>query len=330
MTMPPSLPSDLDELADGDNASDYERIWSLLQKSDDERAASFDVDEEWDRLADRLDLSSAAETETRRAPDRPPTAQHAKRRWTHPLTATLLVLMLVGIGGWWWSQPVTVTTTPGEKTTVGLPDGSTVELNGATTLTYPRRLSSILGDAPPRRVTLNGEAFFSIVARNRPFRVHTANAQIEVLGTTFNVRTQPGRQTSETTVTVQTGRVQVTGTDASSGTGAVVLDAPGEMSHVRGRNAPVAPRPIDLKYVQAWRQGGFAMAKASLPDVLRELERRFGSSLTLSVPPAATDTMTLHYARDARLTNVLRDICLIQDLSYRKTSRGYELVRDSK
>ncbi|HKL87362.1 MAG TPA: DUF4974 domain-containing protein, partial [Salinibacter sp.] len=81
------------------------------------------------------------------------------------------------------------------------------------------------------------------------------------------------------------------------------------------------------KYVQAWRQGGFVAIGAPLPAILRELERRFGTSLRLGVPPSKTDTMTLHYARDARLEDVLRDICLIQNLTFHETSQGYELVR---
>jgi transmembrane sensor len=333
----PPLPSDFDGLTDGDDAAEYERIWALLRTTDDERGASFDVDDEWDRLADRLDLDStpaASDPQKRRAPDREAhssAAHRVPRRWMQTLAAAVLVIALVGAGAWWWSQPVSVTTPPGQQTTVSLPDGSSVELNGATTLTYARGFSSLLGTASSaRRVTLDGEAFFSVVSADRPFRVHTANARVEVLGTSFNVRTRAEQSTPATAVAVLSGRVQVTGTDESVGTAAVTLDETGEMSRVVGTNAPSPPQSIDLKYVQAWRQGGFAMTGASLPAILRELERRFGTSLRLTAPVAKTDTMTLHYARNARLEDVLRDICLIQNLSYRQTSRGYELVEDAQ
>jgi transmembrane sensor len=98
---------------------------------------------------------------------------------------------------------------------------------------------------------------------------------------------------------------------------------------VTGADAPpTPPQTTDLKYVQAWRTGGFGLVEASVPAILRELERRFGTSLRLGVPAAETETMTLHYARDARLEDVLRDICIVQGLTYRETSQGYELVRD--
>jgi transmembrane sensor len=106
----------------------------------------------------------------------------------------------------------------------------------------------------------------------------------------------------------------------------VVLDESGQQSRVRGRVAPTAPEPVALKYVGAYRQGGFAVFDAGLPTILQALERRFGVSLALRVPAAETEAMSLHYARDASLEAILRDICLTQRLSYRETSQGYELV----
>jgi Fe2+-dicitrate sensor, membrane component len=339
----PSLPSQFDDLADDDGEEqDYARIWRLLQRTGEERAASFDVDEEWDQLADRLDLDGAADTEAgsareasapvaRRADDREPRSPNASstaRRWTQVLTIAALALCIVGGAVLWGSQPASVTTTAGERTTVTLPDGSTAELNGATTITYPRGFSSlpVIG-ADARAVRLDGEAFFSVVDGDRPFRVTTPNARVEVLGTEFNVRARTPDDTPETRVTVAAGQVRVAGT--ASDAASVVLGEPGQASRVTGRNAtPTGPHITDLKYVQAWRDGGFGLAGASLPTILRELEHRFGTSLRLGVPAAGTDTMTLHYARDARLEDVLRDICIVQNLTYRETSQGYELVRE--
>ncbi len=342
----PSLPSDFDELADsGEEEQDYERIWTLLQRLDEKRAASYDVDDEWEQLADRLDLNgaatqtsdsdaSASPAQQRRASDRDPRASEASaparlQRWKQVMTVAALVLCVVGVGLLWWSQPATVSTAGGERTVVTLPDGSTAELNGTTTLEYPRGFSSLpFVEASVRRVQLEGEAFFSVVEGERPFRVETPNARVEVLGTAFNVQSRETDGTPATSVAVESGRVQVTpqspsGSEAES----VLLDESGETSRVVGTNAPTPPKTIALKYVQAWRDGGFAMSDASVPTILRELEYRFGTSLRLGVPVAETDTMSLYHAQDAQLEDVLRDICLIQDLTYRETSQGYELVQ---
>jgi transmembrane sensor len=333
---PPSRSPDFDDVVDDDEETQvFDRIWALFRRVDEAEKSAYDVDDAWARLADRLDLEGEeggrASSGEQRAPDRPsrPAPGGRFRRRT---SALVLAVVLVGIigAGVWWSQPVSVHTTPGEQTVVSLPDGSTAELNGGTTLSYSRGFTSVpwVGSVD-RRVQFDGEAFFSVVEGERPFRVETTNARVKVLGTAFHVRARPAGQQSETRVVVASGRVQFA--SAADTAGSVVLEGEGASSAVRGSStSPSAPHSVDLKYVEAWRTGGFALSRASLPTILRELERQFGMSLDLRVPAAETDTMTLHYARDAELEAVLRDICLIQNLSYRETSQGYELVRDEE
>lgn len=333
----PPLPDGL-RPPDDEATRDYERIWAALHRTDDAQAPSYDVDEAWDQLSDRLDLdpdaAAEAPTPARQSDDRSPRTPDrslaARLRWPALATA-VLVLCAVGLGAWWWSQPVSVTTAAGEQTTVALPDGSTVALNGATTLSYARGFQAVpLLGSTRRRVRLDGEAFFSVVERDRPFWVETPNAQVEVLGTGFTVRTRTDDGLT-TTVALESGRVRFgshSGSNREQG-GSVILSEAGQTSRVVGTGAPSTPETIQLKYVQAWRKGGFAIADASLPTVLRELERRFGTTIQLRAPVADTEPMTLHYSpENAQLEPVLRDICVIQGLTYRETSRGYELIRD--
>lgn len=337
----PDLPPDVRSLASNDEDERVlERIWRALDPPERERP-SYDVDARWDELSRRLDLDDADTAESshtdRRSPDRKARAPSREAnagtpRWTHSLAVALVVLALVGAGVWWGTQPVTVSTVAGERTTVTLPDGSTAELNGQSSLSYPRGFTRIpvLGETV-RRVSLEGEAYFSVVEQDPPFRVETTNATVEVLGTQFNVRARNDDGTPDTQVTLASGRLQVAPLAELEGAsrGGVVLDDRGASTRVTGSDAsPMAPTPADLKYVHAWREGGFAMSEARLPAVLRELEYRFGTPLQLGVPPSETETMTLHYAADVTLKDVLRDICLIQNLSFRKTSQGYELVRE--
>jgi transmembrane sensor len=332
----PPLPDDL-RPPDDEAARDYERIWAALHRTDDAQAPSYDVDEAWDQLSDRLDLDPDKAEEprapSRQADDRSPRApdRSAATRVRRPaLAMAVLALCAVGLGVWWWSQPVSVTTAAGERTTVTLPDGSTVELNGATTLSYARGFRTIPLLGPTRRrVRLDGEAFFSVVESDRAFRVETPNAQVEVLGTKFTVQARAD-DAPTTTVALESGRVRLRSQSSANREqqGSVVLSEAGQTSRVVANSAPSPPEMIQLKYVQAWREGGFAIADAPLPTVLRELERRFGTTLQLRASPTEMEKMTLHYAENAQLENVLRDICVIQGLTYRETSRGYELIRD--
>jgi transmembrane sensor len=81
----------------------------------------------------------------------------------------------------------------GERKKITLTDGSVVLLNAKSTLV----LNTDFNDKN-REVHLVGEAFFDIAHnKNKPFKVHTADFDINVLGTIFNVKAYPEEATSE-------------------------------------------------------------------------------------------------------------------------------------
>ncbi|MEO7768642.1 MAG: FecR family protein [Ferruginibacter sp.] len=87
-----------------------------------------------------------------------------------------------------------VTTRPGSKSKVKLPDGTQVWLNADSKISYK---NNFLGEI--REITLSGEAFFDVVKdKSRPFIIHTNSIDIKVLGTAFNVRSYPNEKTTET------------------------------------------------------------------------------------------------------------------------------------
>lgn len=91
-----------------------------------------------------------------------------------------------------------------EKTSLTLSDGTKVILNAGSKLSYPEKFN---GDI--REVTLSGEAFFDVTKDpGHPFIIHTGKMDIKVLGTSFNVKSYPDDQFSETTLIE--GRVEVT------------------------------------------------------------------------------------------------------------------------
>lgn len=96
-----------------------------------------------------------------------------------------------------------ISTKHGSRSTVTLPDGSTVYLNVGSKLTYD------YGQENSRQVVLEGEAFFDVLKdEQRPFIIHTKKMDITVLGTTFNVRAYEEDKTVETSL-IQ-GKVEVT------------------------------------------------------------------------------------------------------------------------
>jgi transmembrane sensor len=82
------------------------------------------------------------------------------------------------------------------RKTIVLPDGSVVTLRSNSHIT----LASDFNGAS-RELALSGEAFFDVAHNEqRPFIVHTAEVNIEVLGTVFNVSAYPGNAQTETSL----------------------------------------------------------------------------------------------------------------------------------
>lgn len=240
------------------------------------------------------------------------------RSWHRVGLAAVAVFLVMGVGLSLWLQPTTVTVPYGAQATVDLPDGSTVELGGGSSLRY----RPFLGRSE-RRVELKGEAFFSVEKGRRPFIVVTFNAAITVKGTTFNVRAWPDDPVRETAVALASGRVEVT---ARARPDDPVVLAPGEATTVAAdTTAPRRPAPVVLERALAWRSGGLAFVDQPLSSVFATLERRYGLQIRLA--PGVDDTRyTYLNPRPASAGAVLADICTALDLRYRRTADGFEVL----
>lgn len=97
-----------------------------------------------------------------------------------------------------------VSTQPGSKSKLELPDGSQVWLNANSKLTY----SNAAFGTKNREVILSGEAFFDVVKNDIPFIIHTRSVNITVKGTAFNVKAYPKEETVETSLV--RGLVEIT------------------------------------------------------------------------------------------------------------------------
>lgn len=90
----------------------------------------------------------------------------------------------------------TVSTKAGSKSKIQLPDGTEVWLNAESRIEYNESFN-----LRTREVKLTGEAFFDVVKnKEKPFIIHTAQMDVRVTGTAFNVRSYPDESTTETSL----------------------------------------------------------------------------------------------------------------------------------
>ena len=165
------------------------------------------------------------------------------------------------------AEQVTVATLPGQRTTVELPDGSRATLAPSTELRY-----SISPTRGQRDASLAGEAYFEVRHDEaRPFRVRTASAVVEDVGTAFSVSEYTAD--ARTRVAVRSGAVAVSAkgaTDAPAtrlGAGqAVEMDSSGAVVQLTG----------DTTSYWAWTTGRLVFHAVPLPEVLTRLSRWYG------------------------------------------------------
>lgn len=188
----------------------FDRMWT----NDTKAVTDQDLNEAYMRhlLRYRADFLHSGEDQT----VWPESVAHSllHNKWFYSL-AGLLVIVVAGLYFNFFrkekaaaiSSPAmnSVITRYGNKSRVGLPDGSMVWLNAGSRLDY------IVSDftRKKREVFLSGEAYFEIVhdAAN-PFFVRSGKMQIKVLGTSFNVKAYPEENNIETSLI--NGSVEIT------------------------------------------------------------------------------------------------------------------------
>jgi len=162
---------------------------------------SIDVNKAWDKLHARLaDEQLLGRDGVKTMPF------IAKMRWAAAIVVLCICggLVLLFFPNKKTEQLFTIHNNEASNTLVStLNDGSIVYLTTGATLSYPKRFDSGI-----RQVTLQGEALFDIRGdKDRPFLIETESTVVEVLGTTFSIKSN-GRESFE--LSVQRGLVKTT------------------------------------------------------------------------------------------------------------------------
>lgn len=135
-----------------------------------------------------------------------------------------------------------------------LPDNSSVAINSESKLVFEKDFND-----QERVVKLNGEAYFKVTKdSSRPFVVKVGDAQVEVLGTEFNI--DENKRTGAVSLIVTEGQVLFStdnnGIKLQAGQAAVCVNG------VISRKANVSQN------LMAWRTGEIDFSNASLTEVL--------------------------------------------------------------
>ncbi|HEX6427070.1 MAG TPA: FecR family protein [Niastella sp.] len=201
----------------------------------------------------------------------------------------------------------TLSTPNGGEYKIVLPDGSTVWLNAASSITYPT-----VFDEKERKVQVTGEAYFEVAkvvkaesGKRVPFIVDIKNkttgdnqGRVEVLGTHFNINAYDDEKAVKTTLLE--GKVK---TSMVNGQWSILK--PGQQAVIHHSQLTIHDN-VHLETTMAWKNGLFHFEHTDLKTVMRQLSRWYDVEVVYKSNRENTDPLFFEVKRNTNLSDVLK------------------------
>jgi len=285
--------------------------WEMIGKFEDKEI--YNVDTAWNNLHGRLEKDELL-------------PKHSNlRKINFYKTSKVAAIFIIGlflsffayytINNLSENKQITAKNTKTETTKqIKLEDGSIVYLNANSKLHYPKKF-----DKNNRVVEFEGEAFFEIAKMpNKPFIIKSENAEIKVLGTSFNVNTNFKAHKLE--VTVKTGKVKLyLPKDKKNG---VTLEKGDKGSVVN--NKVIKNTNTNNNYL-SWKKY-FEFNGETLQNVVNTLNIAYNTNIVFENNEISKETMSTTFDNQ-KLDTILKIICKSQNLKVVKQNKKIVLTR---
>lgn len=204
------------------------------------------------------------------------------------------------------SQLLEVSNPRGMLSTITLPDGTKVTLNGGATLSYPT-----LFIAENREVSLSGEAYFDVKKdEKQPFIVHAEDLQVKVLGTQFNVKSY--QEDDYIQITLNEGKV---GVNVASEQEIEYLQ-PDQQVCFDKKNRTFTKEDVNARFFSAWKDGQLYFRGTPFYEVALQLERRFNVDIEIVSPKLRETSYYGEFVRGENLDQILQVMILDRRIGY--------------
>ena len=312
-----STPAEEQELAlwlngNPENKQVFAEMKAVWEKARPTKHFAPDVDKAWAKVSARTGINKSAAA----APEAKVVPMFSVRAFMK-IAAVVLPLVVLGylLKLALFSAPVTIKlATAGQKQDFFLPDSTHIWLNQHSTLTYPTDYNNKV-----REVTLQGEAFFDVKKNSgKPFIVQAQHSQVQVLGTSFLVKTT-GNTADE--VEVVTGKVSVATTAKGSEAKAILL--PGDKA-VLQQNGTLEQSKTESPNSLAWKNEQLIFNNTPLPELAAALDNYFEVQVELENPELANCLFTGTFTNPG-ITEVLQVLSAATGLQYQQQDSTYRL-----
>jgi len=218
--------------------------------------------------------------------------------------AAAMVVILFGIGLFFYNQPEQLTAAYGKTYAFALPDQSQVLLNAGSKARYKSK--SWVNN---RDIELDGEAYFK-VAKGKKFTVSTPSGKVAVMGTQFNVRSRGKRLD----VVCYEGKVSVNCNNQS-----VILSRGQKITF---NNGVTSGMTTTKAIVPEWTHAQLVFENENLAAVLKELERQYDIVLKTNATSAQLFSGSIP---GDNLDAALKILCATYHLKVEKIDSGFSL-----
>ena len=172
---------------------------------------------------------------------------------------------------------------------IQLPDGSSVWLNSNSEIQFPSRF-----DLKERIISMKGEAYFEIKKlKNQSFTVKTDQANIRVLGTSFNLNNYKNKLFA----TLAEGKIDIQTRIENR------ILHPNQKASIS--NDSIAVIETNLKKELAWKDNQFYFQNDSLEEILFQIENWYGLKTNYQSFKSDDQTFSGTINRDVNLSQFL-------------------------
>jgi transmembrane sensor len=209
-------------------------------------------------------------------------------RRTWPWIASIAAMLLIVASVWFVinrDDKSAIATEYGQQKKIVLPDETEITLNANSHIKYLKSWK----EGQPREVWLKGEALFKVKHLNKDsnvikpeerFIVHTELANVEVLGTVFNIRERRGK----TEIVLEQGKIKVSFTKNKEPD---IIMQPGQIVTVTAESKKAVTSAIKPEDYTAWTKNKLILTNASFEEIVEYMEDNFGKHIILSDPQLA-------------------------------------------
>jgi transmembrane sensor len=297
----------------GDNKEYFEEVKSDWEKMENlKEQKMFDTDKAWGKLYNKFEEEGLLETKQKKFSIRR-IAEIAAVFVVGILLTTLVYFTFSNSETKGWQVASTYENT--EIKQVELSDGSIVYLNANSKLYYPETF-----EGETRTIQFEGDGFFEI-AKNpaKPFIIKAKEAEIKVLGTSFNVNTKKGEDRVE--VLVETGKVKLTNVKDKK----YRILEPGDLGKLN--NNELSKKKNSDKNYLSWKTRVLNFEDVPFDEVIEALNRAYNVKIDYDRTAISNDELVAPSLSDKSLDTILRIICDLKQLKVKEEGNNIVLIK---